>query len=138
MKTHLKKTTDELTPAEAATILGIGQTTVYRYMRRNLIPFVKRGRQFFLKKSAVFRAKAAMNLPGDWHKNVKYAIEDYFVVRKPLPENTFKGLTESVAQQMPADIKINKPEELFQIALKLKSLGQIDLAKSAAAAAITL
>lgn len=137
----MKANKDEFTPAEAAAILGIGHTTFYRFIHKNLIPFTKRGRKFFVKSTAVYRVKAAMNLPGDWHKGIVWTAEDYHAlrpIRTELPAVKFKPMTENFNSEIPKDLQFNHPQELFDIALKLKSLGQIELAKSAAAAAITL
>jgi len=45
------------TTAEAATVLGVKRDTIKQYIRRNLIPATKRGRDWFISSSELEKFK---------------------------------------------------------------------------------
>lgn len=128
---------EKVTIEKAATQVGISPSTLYRYMRKGLVPFGKIGTQLFVKRTVPTKIKLAMQLPGelDWHEKIEWQTADMFELKTnnsttPLPENP--AMDKVVLISKDEAKASNKSDELFSIAKKLKQLGEIDLAGKAA------
>ncbi len=113
---------EDLDSYEASDLLGVSRTTLYRFIHRGWIPYARKGKDFFIKKTAITKAQFAMQIPGAWHKRIEWTADDMFTVdNKNLKQN------ESTKK---------KSTELFLIAKKLKTIGENDLASQTALRAV--
>lgn len=121
MKKVSKLKPDEITATEAAKLMGVDDSTVYRYIKRGWIPGNKIGHTVILKKTVPTKFKIALQMPGNipWHQKIEWTKEDLFDFDSKQME--LKPVVNASDRE--------KSKELFNMAARFKELGERSLSE---------